>query len=164
MQKRTLNKNMNIKYEDLGDRVEVASVDDKIHEARLRQFRHVKRRCKMPQCIGVKGWSWIEVEVIRRKMAQLQLTEDIILDRRLWRTQIKVKVSRQLRVVLLILPYQQFQYFSVVVFGFFDLCYYLIFLVLQLLYYFVVVIVFFSECFVMPCLVFCLGFFAPISF
>ncbi|KAK4353468.1 hypothetical protein RND71_028986 [Anisodus tanguticus] len=92
-----------IRNDDIRDKVGVASVEDKMREARLRWFGHVQRRdmdapvrrCERLAMDGFrrgrgrpkKYWG----EVIRRDMAQVQLTEDMTLDRRLWRTQIRVE-------------------------------------------------------------------------
>ncbi|XP_049381377.1 uncharacterized protein LOC125845938 [Solanum stenotomum] len=83
-----------IKNEDIRAKVGVALVVDKISEARLRWFVHVKRRytdalvrrCDRLDIVGVrrgrgrpkKYWG----EVIRQDMAQFQLTRDMTLDRR----------------------------------------------------------------------------------
>ncbi|KAK4379657.1 hypothetical protein RND71_001519 [Anisodus tanguticus] len=91
-----------IRNEDIRDKVRVASVEDKLWEARLRWFGHVQRRdtdTPVRRCERLamdwfrrgrgrpkKYWG----EVIRRDMTQVQLTEDMTLDRGLWRTQIRV--------------------------------------------------------------------------
>ncbi|XP_070004794.1 uncharacterized protein [Nicotiana sylvestris] len=92
-----------IKNEAIGDIVRVASVEDKIRESRLRWFGHVKRRsidapvrrCEtlaMESLIRGRGrpkkyWG----EVIRHDMVLLQLTKDMTLDRKVWRSWIKVE-------------------------------------------------------------------------
>lgn len=65
-------------------------------------FEHVKTRHRCPN-VDVRSWLWwvlggAEVrpkkywgEVIRHNMAQRQLTEDMTLDRKLWRTGIRVE-------------------------------------------------------------------------
>ncbi|KAF3638512.1 hypothetical protein FXO38_22665 [Capsicum annuum] len=74
-----------------------------MREARLRWFGHVKRRgmdapvrrCERLALDGFrrgrgrpkKYWG----EVIRRDMEQLQLTEDMTLDRKVWRTRIRAE-------------------------------------------------------------------------
>ncbi|XP_070004146.1 uncharacterized protein [Nicotiana sylvestris] len=86
-----------IRNEVIRDKVGVASVEAKMHEARLRWFGHVKRRitdapvrrCERLALGGErrdrdrpkKSWG----EVIRQDTAQLELTEDMTLDRRVWR-------------------------------------------------------------------------------
>ncbi|XP_055808172.1 uncharacterized protein LOC129876703 [Solanum dulcamara] len=93
-----------IRNEAIRDKVGVASVEDKMREIRLRWYGHVKRRdtdtpvrrCERLVMDGYrrgrgrpkKYWG----EVIRQDMAQLQLTEDMTLDRRVWRTHIRVEV------------------------------------------------------------------------
>ncbi|XP_060191168.1 uncharacterized protein LOC132620753 [Lycium barbarum] len=92
-----------IRNEDIRDKVGVASVEDKMREARLRWFWHVKRRgidapvqrCERLALDGFrrgrgrpkKYWG----EVIRQDLALFQITEDMTLDRRLWRAQIRVE-------------------------------------------------------------------------
>ncbi|KAG5572096.1 hypothetical protein H5410_061862 [Solanum commersonii] len=64
-------------------------------EVRLRWFWNVKRRCTdapVRRCERGSGrpkkyWG----EVIRQDMTQLQLIEDMTLDRRLWRSQIRIE-------------------------------------------------------------------------
>ncbi|XP_070045939.1 uncharacterized protein [Nicotiana tomentosiformis] len=83
-----------IRNEVIRDKVEVAPVEAKMREARVRWFGHVKRRntdapvrrCERLALGGErrgrgkpkKSWG----EVIRRDMAQLELIEDMTLDRR----------------------------------------------------------------------------------
>ncbi|XP_070050414.1 uncharacterized protein [Nicotiana tomentosiformis] len=92
-----------IKNEAIRDRVGVASVEDKMRESRLRWFGHAKRRnidAPVRRCERLaleslrrgrgrpkKYWG----EVMRQDMALLQLTEDMTLDRRVWRSRIKVE-------------------------------------------------------------------------
>ncbi|XP_059282471.1 uncharacterized protein LOC132036212 [Lycium ferocissimum] len=92
-----------IRNEVIRDKVGVASVEDNMREARLIWFGHVMRRdtnapvrrCERLAMDGFrrgrgrpkKYWG----EVIRQDMAHLQLTEDMTLDRRVWRTQIRVE-------------------------------------------------------------------------
>ncbi|VFQ92223.1 unnamed protein product [Cuscuta campestris] len=82
--------------------VGMAPVEDKMREARLRWFGHVRRRdadapvrrCERITVIGRsrgrgrprKNWK----EVIRQDLGLLTLTEDMALDRNLWRTRTKV--------------------------------------------------------------------------
>ncbi|XP_060183440.1 uncharacterized protein LOC132613435 [Lycium barbarum] len=92
-----------IRNEDIQDKVGVVSVANKMMEVRLRWFGHVKRRsddapvrrCERLAVAGVrrdrgrtkKNWR----EVIRQDMAQLQLTEDMTLDRKIWRSRIRIE-------------------------------------------------------------------------
>ncbi|WMV16256.1 hypothetical protein MTR67_009641 [Solanum verrucosum] len=94
-----------IRNEVIREKVGVASVVDKLREARLRWFGHVKRRCAdapVRRCEGLvvegmrrgrgrlkKYWG----EVIRQDLAQLHITEDMTLDRKEWRSRIKVEVK-----------------------------------------------------------------------
>ncbi|VFQ77975.1 unnamed protein product, partial [Cuscuta campestris] len=77
----------------------MAPVEDKLREARLRWFGHVRRRdadapvwrCERITVFGGRGrpkknWK----EVIRQDLGLLTLTEDMALDRNLWRTRIRV--------------------------------------------------------------------------
>ncbi|KAG5594321.1 hypothetical protein H5410_035553 [Solanum commersonii] len=91
-----------IRNEVIREKVGVASVVDKLREARLRWFGHVRRRgadAPVRRCEGLvvedtrrgrgrpkKYWG----EVIRQDLAQLHLTEDMTLDRKEWRSRIKV--------------------------------------------------------------------------
>jgi len=92
-----------IRNEVIREKVGVASVVDKLREARLRWFGHVKRRsadAPVRRCEGLvvegtrrgrgrpkKYWG----EVIRQDLAQLHITEDMTLDRKEWRSRIKVE-------------------------------------------------------------------------
>ncbi|WMV15276.1 hypothetical protein MTR67_008661 [Solanum verrucosum] len=92
-----------IRNEVIREKVGVASVVDKLREARLRWFGHVKRRCEdapVRRCEGLvvegtrrgrgrpkKYWG----EVIRQDLAQFHITEDMTLDRKEWRSRIKVE-------------------------------------------------------------------------
>ncbi|XP_070033041.1 uncharacterized protein [Nicotiana tomentosiformis] len=83
-----------IRNEVIRDKVCVAPVEDKMWEARIRWFSHVRRRntdapvrrCERLTVEGLqrgrgrpkKRWG----EVIRQDMAQLQLTGDMTLDRK----------------------------------------------------------------------------------
>ncbi|WMV39928.1 hypothetical protein MTR67_033313 [Solanum verrucosum] len=91
-----------IRNEVIREKVGVASVVDKLREARLRWFGHVKRRsadapvrrCEVMVVEGTrrgrgrpkKYWE----EVIRQDLAMLHITEDMTLDRKEWRSRIKV--------------------------------------------------------------------------
>ena len=77
-------------------------VEHKMREARLKWFEHVMRRCTdalVRRCerLAMDGFRlgrgrpkkyWREV--IRHDMEQLQLTEDMTLDRKVWRMRIRV--------------------------------------------------------------------------
>ncbi|XP_075092427.1 uncharacterized protein LOC142172659 [Nicotiana tabacum] len=92
-----------IRNEVIQDKVGVAPVEAKMREAKLKWFGHVKkrntdapiRRCERLALGGErrgrgrpkKSWG----EVIRQDMKQLELTEDITLDRRAWRWKIRVE-------------------------------------------------------------------------
>ncbi|KAG5613275.1 hypothetical protein H5410_024556 [Solanum commersonii] len=92
-----------IRNEVIREKVGVASVVDKLREARLRWFGHVKRQCvdaPVRRCEGLvvegmrrvrgrpkKYWG----KVIRQDLAQFHLTEDMTLDRKEWRSRIKVE-------------------------------------------------------------------------
>ncbi|XP_070053996.1 uncharacterized protein [Nicotiana tomentosiformis] len=83
-----------IRNEVIRDKVGMAPIKDKMREARLRWFDHVRRRstdapvrrCERLTLEGLqkgrgrlkKRWG----DVIRQDMAQLQLTEDMTLDRK----------------------------------------------------------------------------------
>ncbi|KAH0755077.1 hypothetical protein KY290_025347 [Solanum tuberosum] len=91
-----------IRNEVIREKVGVASVVDKLREARLRWFGHVKRRsadapvrrCEVMVVEGTrrgrgrpkKYWE----EVIRQDLTMLHITEDMTLDRKEWRSRIKV--------------------------------------------------------------------------
>jgi len=84
----------------------VASIEDKIREARLRWVGHIRkrnmdtpvRRYEKPHRLDYrrsrgslkKSWS----EIIRHKVKTLGLVEDMTQDRRLWRSRIKVADCR----------------------------------------------------------------------
>ncbi|VFQ77838.1 unnamed protein product [Cuscuta campestris] len=91
-----------ISNEVIRRQVGMAPVEDKLREARLRWLGHVRRRdadapvrrCERITVIGgsrrrgrpKKNWE----EVIRHDLGLLDLTEDMALDRNLWRTRIRV--------------------------------------------------------------------------
>ncbi|XP_070050175.1 uncharacterized protein [Nicotiana tomentosiformis] len=91
-----------IRNEDIQKKVSVAPMDDKMREVMLRWFGHVRRRsidapvrrCGRLTLAGImkgrgrpkKYWS----EVIRQNMARLQISEDMALDRKVWRSSIRV--------------------------------------------------------------------------
>ncbi|KAM3341558.1 hypothetical protein P3S68_026524 [Capsicum galapagoense] len=92
-----------VRNEVIREKVGVASVEDKMREGKLGWFEHVMRRhadapvrrCERLALDGFrrsrgrpkKYWR----EVIRHDMEQLQLTEDMTLDRKVWRLQIRVE-------------------------------------------------------------------------
>ncbi|XP_070020562.1 uncharacterized protein LOC142180978 [Nicotiana tabacum] len=92
-----------IKDEVIRDKVGVAPVESKMREAMLRWFGHVKRRntdapVRISERLALGGErrgrgrpkkSW--GEVTRQDMAQLELNEDMTLDRRVWRWKIRVE-------------------------------------------------------------------------
>ncbi|XP_075087869.1 uncharacterized protein LOC142169844 [Nicotiana tabacum] len=91
--------------EVIREKVGVTPMEDKMWEARLRWFGHVKRtsieapvrRCERLASVGSmrgrgrpkKSWG----EVIRWDMAQLELTENMGLNRRVLRSEIRVEGS-----------------------------------------------------------------------
>ncbi|VFQ71742.1 unnamed protein product [Cuscuta campestris] len=88
-----------ISNEVIRRQVGMAPVEDKLREARLRWFGHVRRRdadapvrrCERITVIRGRGrpkknWE----ELIRKDLGLLDLTEDMTLDRNLWRTMIRV--------------------------------------------------------------------------
>lgn len=92
-----------IRNEDIQAKVGVVPMEDKMQEVRLRWFKHVKRRstdaslrkCERLVLVGLrrvrgrpkKYWG----ELIRQDMALLQLTEGMTLDRKVWRSRIKIE-------------------------------------------------------------------------
>ena len=91
-----------IRNEVLRERLEVASISDKIKEGRLKWFGHVKRRemtepVRAVENLTVEGrrgrgrprLTWDER--IRKDLQELHLSEDMVQDRSLWRLRIKVK-------------------------------------------------------------------------
>ncbi|KAG5604997.1 hypothetical protein H5410_026489, partial [Solanum commersonii] len=81
-----------IRNEIIREKVGVAFVVDKLREARLRWFVQVKRQALTPSEESARGrpkkyWG----EVIRQDLAQLHLAEDMTLDRKEWRSHIKVE-------------------------------------------------------------------------
>ncbi|XP_070034465.1 uncharacterized protein [Nicotiana tomentosiformis] len=91
-----------IRNEVIRDKVGVAPIEDKMREARLRWFGHVRRRSpdaptRRYERLTLEGlhrgrgrpkkrWG----EVIRQDKEQLQLTEDMTLDRNVWRSRIRI--------------------------------------------------------------------------
>ncbi|XP_070007787.1 uncharacterized protein [Nicotiana sylvestris] len=92
-----------IRNEDIRDKVGVASMEDKMREARLRWFGHIQRRstdapvrrCERLDVVGtMRGRERPKKylgEVIGKDIARLRITEDMALDRELWRLSIKMK-------------------------------------------------------------------------
>jgi len=91
-----------ITNEVIGGKIGVASIENKMREARLRWFGHIRRhnidalvkRWKKIDCsdykrsIGRPKKSWSKV--ISHDLESLGLVEDITQDRRLWSSRIKV--------------------------------------------------------------------------
>ncbi|KAF3685039.1 hypothetical protein FXO37_01010 [Capsicum annuum] len=89
--------------EIIREKVEVASVEDKMREVRLRWFGQVMRRgsdalVRRCETLAMDGFRWgtgrpkkYWREVIRQDMEELQLTEDMTLGRKMWRTRIRVE-------------------------------------------------------------------------
>ncbi|XP_070031452.1 uncharacterized protein [Nicotiana tomentosiformis] len=89
-----------IKNEDTRDKKGVTCVVNKMPEARLRWFGHVKRRCanalvrrceRLAMVGPMRGRSkkyW--EEVIKQDMTHLKLTENMTLDKSVWRSRIRV--------------------------------------------------------------------------
>jgi len=91
-----------IRNEDIRERVGVTPMDDKMQEARLRLFGHVRKRSLDAPVMRYerlalagtrrgrgrpkKYWG----EVIRQDMAGLQISEDMTFDRKVWRSSIRV--------------------------------------------------------------------------
>ncbi|XP_070017308.1 uncharacterized protein [Nicotiana sylvestris] len=91
-----------IRNDDIREKVLVALIDDKMREARLKWFGHIQRRildapvrrCERLVVEGTrrgrgcpkKYWG----EVIMQDMARLKISEDMTLDRKMWRLSISV--------------------------------------------------------------------------
>ncbi|XP_070048567.1 uncharacterized protein [Nicotiana tomentosiformis] len=91
-----------IMNDDIQEKVHVAPIDDKRQKARLRWFGHIQRRSSdspIRRCERLvveatrrgrerpkKYWG----EMIRQDMARLQISEDMTLDRKMWRSSIRV--------------------------------------------------------------------------
>nr|XP_016440806.1 PREDICTED: uncharacterized protein LOC107766524 [Nicotiana tabacum] len=91
-----------IRNKVITDKVEVASMEDKLRESRLRWFGHVKRRdidapmrgCERLSMAGLRNkrdspkkyWG----DVVKQDMILLQLIEDMTHDRKVWRLRIRV--------------------------------------------------------------------------
>lgn len=148
-----------VKDEVILAKVEVASVADKMREARLRQFGHVQRTMtrypnKVVWCERLlleslrrgrgrpKKYSR---EVVRHDMASFLLTEDMILDRRLWRSRIRVEV------VVKCLSCQQCQYY-------FQYFYYSAISMFLILSFILLLDVSYASIFLLSCFCYCLCF------
>ncbi|PHT40527.1 hypothetical protein CQW23_19381 [Capsicum baccatum] len=96
-----------VRNETIREKVGVTSVENKMREVRLRWFGHKGmdasvRRCerlaldgfRRGRCRTKKYWG----EVIRRDMEQLQLTEDMTLDRKIWKTRIRAEGSNHSKI------------------------------------------------------------------
>jgi len=64
-----------IKNEDIWNKVGVASVVDKMREARLKWFGHVMKRCADVQAKGVRGWLWWYEERWRHRVGRKNIGE-----------------------------------------------------------------------------------------
>ena len=92
-----------VRNEIIREKVGVVSVEDKMREVRLRWVGHVMRRGKdapVRRCerLVLDAFRWDRDrskkywrEVIRHDMEQLQLTEDMTQDRKIWRTRIRIE-------------------------------------------------------------------------
>ncbi|KAM3322064.1 hypothetical protein P3S67_003215 [Capsicum chacoense] len=92
-----------VRNETIREKVGVTPVEYKMREVRLRWFGHVMRRgmdAPVRRCerLALDGFRWGRGrlkkywgEVSRRDMEQLQLTEDMTLDRKIWRTRIRAE-------------------------------------------------------------------------
>jgi len=87
-------------------KIRVASIEDKIREARLRWFGHIRRRnmdAPIRRCERLDGPDYRRIrgrssrswsEVIRYDLRTLGLVEDMSQDRRFWTSRIKVAECR----------------------------------------------------------------------
>ncbi|KAF3616363.1 putative protein phosphatase 2C 47-like [Capsicum annuum] len=78
-----------VRNEIIRKKMRVTSVEDKMREVRLRWFGHVMKRGIDAPGRGMPKNYWREV--IRHDMEQLQLTEDMSLDRKVWRMWVRVE-------------------------------------------------------------------------
>jgi len=91
-----------IRNEVIRDKIGVPSIEDKIREARLCWFGHIRRRnmdAPVRRCEKIDHPDYRRsrarpkksgIEVIRHNLKTLGLEEDMAQDRRLWRSRIKV--------------------------------------------------------------------------
>ncbi|PHT33826.1 hypothetical protein CQW23_25626 [Capsicum baccatum] len=92
-----------VRNEIIREKVGVASVENKLREVRLHWFRHMMRRgldapVRRCETLAMDGFRWARGrpkkywrEVIRHDMKQLQLIENMTLDKKVWRTRIRVE-------------------------------------------------------------------------
>ncbi|PHU26002.1 hypothetical protein BC332_04334 [Capsicum chinense] len=92
-----------VRNEIIWEKVGVVSVEDKIREVRLRWFDYVMRRdtdAPVHRCerLALDGFKWDRGrpkrywrEVIKHDLERLQLIEDMTLDRKIWRKNIRVE-------------------------------------------------------------------------
>ncbi|XP_047257721.1 uncharacterized protein LOC124889778, partial [Capsicum annuum] len=92
-----------VRNEIIREKLGVASVEDKLREVRLRWFGHVMRRgmdAPVRRCerLALEGFKRVRGKpkmywrgMIRRDMEQLQLTENMTLDRKVWRKNTKLE-------------------------------------------------------------------------
>ncbi|KAG5570465.1 hypothetical protein H5410_060231 [Solanum commersonii] len=100
------NRSDKIRNEVIQEKVGVASVANKMKEARLRWFRHVQRRCINASGNGLA--KKVLGEVIRQVMVQLHITEDMTLDRKEWRLHIRhQEAARSNKEKQVIIPEQK---------------------------------------------------------
>ena len=95
-----------IRNEVIRGKLEVASIEDKISDVRLRWVGHIRRRsldepmrrCEKLECMDLKrsrgrskkNWS----EVLRHDLKTLGLVDDMAQDRKLWKSRIHVVDSK----------------------------------------------------------------------
>jgi len=91
-----------IRNEVITGKIRVASIEDKMREARVRSFGHIRRRpkdaqvkrCEMIDCSDYRRSNEklkkSRSEVIRHDLKTLRLVEDMAQDRKLWRARVKV--------------------------------------------------------------------------
>jgi len=90
-----------IRNEVIGGKIGVASIEDKIRDARLRWFGHISSRnmdapltrCERIDCLNYRSRGRPKKscsEVVRHDLKTLRLVEDMAQDRMLWKSRIKV--------------------------------------------------------------------------